>query len=221
MSKAISRRATLYEMIRDYGQAAKDIRRLVSLQTKQLEEKTTQSGALDRSVSSVSDLRQSRLRLSEIVEEARKEIPLDMYLILGVEPSVSASEIKKAYRKAALRHHPDKAGQSLARSDNGDDKLWKEIAEEVQKDAEKLFKMIGEAYALLSDSIKRSRYDAEEEMRNAQKKRDGSGTSRTHTDAQGYPFERSGSRRQWREVWRSYGSSPSRGSEGNRWARYS
>lgn len=69
-------------MIRDYGQAAKDIQRLVSLQTKQLEEKTTQSGALDRSVSSVSDLRQSRLRLSEIEEEARKEIPLDMYLIL-------------------------------------------------------------------------------------------------------------------------------------------
>ena len=42
----------------------------------------------------------------------------------------------------------------MARCDNGDDKLWKEIAEEVHKDADKLFKMIGEAYAVLSDSIK-------------------------------------------------------------------
>ncbi|XP_059429535.1 uncharacterized protein LOC132163311 isoform X2 [Corylus avellana] len=219
--KAISRRATLYEMIRDYGQAARDLQRIVSLLNKQVEEKTNQSGASDRLITGANDLRQARLRLSEIEEEARKEIPLDMYLILGIEPSVSASEIKKAYRKAALRHHPDKAGQSLARSDNGDDKLWKEIAEEVHKDADKLFKMIGEAYAVLSDATKRSRYDAEEEMRNAQKKRNGSSTSRTHTDAQCYPHERSSTRRQWRDVWRSYGNSSFRGSEGNQWDRYS
>lgn len=35
-----------------------------------------------------------------------------------------------------------------------DDGLWKEIAEEVHKDADRLFKMIGEAYAVLSDSTK-------------------------------------------------------------------
>ncbi|KAG6632361.1 uncharacterized protein LOC122292374 [Carya illinoinensis] len=219
--KALSRRATLYEMIRDYGQAAKDLQRLVSLLNKQVEQKTNQSRASDRSISGANDLRQARLRLSEVEEEARKEIPLDMYHILGIEPSVSASEIKKAYRKAALRHHPDKAGQSLARSDNGDDKLWKEIAEEVHRDADKLFKMIGEAYAVLSDPIKRSRYDAEEEMRNAQKKRSESSTARTHTDAQYYPYERSGSGRHWREVWRSYGNSASRGPEDNRWGRHS
>ena len=46
------------------------------------------------------------------------------------------------------------ASQSLAKSDNGDDRLWKATAEEVHKDADKLFKMIGEAYAVLSDSIK-------------------------------------------------------------------
>ncbi|KAL5566683.1 hypothetical protein UlMin_029847 [Ulmus minor] len=206
--KAISRRATLYEMIRDYGQAADDLRRLVTLLTKQVEEKSNQLRASDRSIgSSTNDLRQARLRLSEIEEEARKDIPLDMYLILGVEPSVSASEIKKAYRKAALRYHPDKAGQFLAKNDNGDDGLWKEIAAEVHKDADRLFKMIGEAYAVLSDPTKRARYDAEEEMRNALRKRNGSSTSRANTDTQNYPFERSGSRRQWREVWRSYGTS--------------
>ncbi|KAM3741242.1 hypothetical protein ACB098_08G161200 [Castanea mollissima] len=219
--KAISRRATLYEMIRDYGQAASDLQRLVSILTKQVEERTNQSGAVDRSNSCANDLRHARLRLAEIEEEARKEIPLDMYLILGIGPSVSASDIKKAYRKAALKHHPDKASQSLAKSDNGDDKLWKAIAAEVHKDADKLFKMIGEAYAVLSDSIKRSRYDAEEEMRNAQKKRTGSSTSRAQTDAQYHSFETSSSRRHWREVWRSYGNSSSRGSEGTRVGRYS
>ncbi|XP_057998823.1 uncharacterized protein LOC110662685 isoform X2 [Hevea brasiliensis] len=203
--KAISRRSTLYEMIRDYGQAASDLHRLVALLTKQVEEKTKQFGSSDRIGNLANDLRQARLRLSTIEEESSKEIPLDMYLILGVEPSASALEIKKAYRKAALRHHPDKAGQSLARSENGDDGLWKDIGEEIHKHADRLFKMIGEAYAVLSDPTKRSQYDLEEERMNAGKKHNGRSTYSTYTDVQNYQFERSGTRRQWREVWRSYG----------------
>lgn len=80
-SQAISRRAALYEMIRDYGQAAKDLQKLVSLLNKELE-KTYHYGTSDRSSTSANDLRQARLRLAEIEEESRKEIPLDMYLIL-------------------------------------------------------------------------------------------------------------------------------------------
>ncbi|KAH9789978.1 Heat shock protein DnaJ with tetratricopeptide repeat-containing protein [Citrus sinensis] len=151
--KAISRRATLYEMIRDYDHAASDFHRLIALLTKQIE-KSNQSGVSDRSINLANDLRQARMRLTAVEEEARKDIPLDMYLILGVESSVSVADIKRGYRKAALRHHPDKAGQSLVRSDNGDDGLWKEIGAEVHKDAEKLFKMIAEAYAVLSDPSK-------------------------------------------------------------------
>jgi len=63
----------------------------------------------------------------------------DYYEILGVDKKASGSEIKKAYRKMALKYHPDK---------NPDD-----------KDAEKRFKEAAEAYEVLSDSDKRARYD--------------------------------------------------------------
>lgn len=69
-------------MIRDYARAASDLRRLVSLLSKGVEDKTNHLGVSDRSINYTNDLKQNRIRLSEIEEEARKEIPLDMYLIL-------------------------------------------------------------------------------------------------------------------------------------------
>lgn len=46
-------------------------------------------------------------------------------------------------------------GQFLARNDGGDDgRLWKDNVEKVHEDADRLFKMIGEAYAVLSDADK-------------------------------------------------------------------
>ncbi|PWA81145.1 dnaJ domain, Tetratricopeptide-like helical domain protein [Artemisia annua] len=194
--KAISRRASLYEMIRDYGQAAKDLQRLVSLLKTQVEEKGIPSGASDK-LCQINELKQTQQQLSNVEEESRKGFPLNMYLILGVESTASAPEIKKAYRKAALRHHPDKAAQSLSRSDDGDDGLWKEIAANVYKDADRLFKMIGEAYAVLSNASKRSQYDQDEEMRNDTKRFTRSDSSRTATDVQTSVFARSRSQRQW------------------------
>lgn len=64
---------------------------------------------------------------------------MDYYKVLGVEKSADASEIKKAYRKLALKYHPDR------NKDN--------------KEAEDKFKQISEAYAVLSDKDKRQQYD--------------------------------------------------------------
>ncbi|KAK6941774.1 DnaJ domain [Dillenia turbinata] len=203
--KAISRRASLYEKIRDFGQAVADLQKLVSLLEGQSHRRADNSGSSDRPTNTGKELRQARKRLSLMDEEAKKEKSLDMYLILGVKRSDVASDIKKAYRKAALRHHPDKAGQYLARSEGGNDgQLWKEIAEVVYKDADRLFKMIGEAYAVLSDPTKRSDYDLEEELRIQPK------DIRRHTgrpsDVYSHPFKRD-TEQYCRERWKTYGSS--------------
>jgi curved DNA-binding protein len=63
----------------------------------------------------------------------------DYYKILGLERSASADDVRKAYRKLAMKHHPDQ---------NPDD-----------KQAEDRFKDINEAYQVLGDPQKRSRYD--------------------------------------------------------------
>ncbi|XP_052175139.1 uncharacterized protein LOC127789991 [Diospyros lotus] len=205
-TKAVSRRATLYETIRDYEQAASDLRRLISLLEKQSQENIGQSGTPDgQNGSKDKQLKQARSRLSLVEGKNKKGISLDHYLILGIKPSDTTAEIKKAYRKSALKHHPDKVGQFLARSDSGyDGQLWREIGDEVHKDADRLFKMIGEAYAVLSDETKRSQYDLEEELRNTQKE---SRASRGFSDFHSSPSENGANRRYSQKFWKTHGSS--------------
>jgi DnaJ family protein C protein 7 len=80
--QAVSRRAALHEMIRDYGQAASDLQRLVSVLENLSDEKVRQSSKPARSTSRTKELRQARQHLSLMEEEAKKGIPLDLYRIL-------------------------------------------------------------------------------------------------------------------------------------------
>nr|GEW17476.1 DnaJ domain, zinc finger, CCHC-type, tetratricopeptide-like helical domain protein [Tanacetum cinerariifolium] len=152
--KAISRRANLHEKIRDYEEAALDLQRLVCLLEKRSEKKY------------LDELTIARRRLSSTNINMKKGMTLDLYLILGLKGSESGSEIKKAYHKAALKHHPDKAGTFLSRSESvADGHVLKEIFTTIHQDADKLFKKIGEAYAVLSDASKRFKYNLEDSMK--------------------------------------------------------
>ncbi|MHB8839334.1 MAG: molecular chaperone DnaJ [Gemmatimonadaceae bacterium] len=63
----------------------------------------------------------------------------DFYQVLGVERNASDDDIKQAYRKLAMKHHPDRNGGS--------------------KEAEETFKLVTEAYDVLKDPQKRAAYD--------------------------------------------------------------
>ena len=63
----------------------------------------------------------------------------DYYEVLGLQKGASDAEIKSAFRKMAMKYHPDR---------NPDD-----------KEAEEKFKEVNEAYSILSDPDKKSKYD--------------------------------------------------------------
>ncbi|KAF3010157.1 hypothetical protein G7054_g11148 [Neopestalotiopsis clavispora] len=66
---------------------------------------------------------------------------LDLYELLGVERSATPDQIKKAYRKLALKHHPDK------------------VPEDQREESEAKFKAVTQAYEILRDEEKREMYD--------------------------------------------------------------
>lgn len=92
---------------------------------------------LDKSMEVKNALKDAKLQL-------KKSKRKDYYKILGITKSATEDEIKKAYRKRALVHHPDRHANAT---------------DEEKKDQEKKFKEVGEAYTILSDPNKRSRYD--------------------------------------------------------------
>lgn len=87
--------------------------------------------------------------LQEAKLELKKSKRKDYYKLLGVEKTATDDEIKRAYKKLALVHHPDRHGSD---------------PEEEREEHEKKFKDIGEAYAVLSDETKRHRYDTGQDL---------------------------------------------------------
>ncbi|KAE8352520.1 DnaJ domain-containing protein [Aspergillus coremiiformis] len=79
--------------------------------------------------------------IPDIPDEVEAPLETDLYETLGVEGDATADQIKTAYRKLALRHHPDKA------------------PEDEKEEANTKFQQIAFAYAILSDEHRRRRFD--------------------------------------------------------------
>ncbi|POS69378.1 DnaJ domain-containing protein [Diaporthe helianthi] len=81
--------------------------------------------------------------MSDSEESMAPEPPvIDPYEVLGLERTATADQVKKAYRKASLRSHPDK------------------VPADEKDEATSAFQSIAFAYAILSDPARRKRYDA-------------------------------------------------------------
>lgn len=83
-----------------------------------------------------------RLYMAKLALKKSKQ--KDYYKILGIDKNASTDDIKKAYKKGAMVHHPDRHANAT---------------EDEKKEQEKKFKEVGEAYGILSDPKKRLRYD--------------------------------------------------------------
>ena len=84
-----------------------------------------------------------RRHYAMVQRRATRDGQLNPYFVLGLGTSATSSEIKTTYRKLALKYHPDKTS-----------------SQDLEKNvAEGLFKIISEAYTVLSDPDKKAKYD--------------------------------------------------------------
>jgi DnaJ family protein C protein 7 len=143
-SKLLQNRALCRIQLKDYKGAIADCEQALKLEPSYTKAKKTKANALGQSgdwesaVRELKELAEQDPQDASIAKEVRKaELELkkskrkDYYKIIGVDKDADENQIKKAYRKAAIIHHPDK---------NPDD-----------EDAAERFKDIGEAYETLSD----------------------------------------------------------------------
>ena len=97
---------------------------------------------LVRDPATVSELESNIRSTKAAIKQAKRK---DYYKILGVDRDATEAQLKKAYRKAALKWHPDRHTSST---------------DEQKKQAEAMFKDVNEAYEVLQDATKRRRYDS-------------------------------------------------------------
>jgi len=121
--KAFVHRATIHNAKELYEEAARDLETALKLDP------------------SKTELRHEIQTAKMAAKRAKRK---DYYKILDIPKGASEDDIRKAYKKRALLHHPDRHAGAT---------------ELVQKEQEKNFKDVGEAYEVLSDPKKRFRYD--------------------------------------------------------------
>ncbi|TID24523.1 TPR-like protein [Venturia nashicola] len=152
-SKILQNRALCYTRMKEYTSAIADCERALQLDPSYIKARKTKAKALglsgdwDNAVKEYKSIAGSNPSEPGIAQEVRNaELELkkskrkDYYKILGVEKDADETAVKKAYRKLAIIHHPDKNPDDAAAADR--------------------FKDIGEAYETLSDPQKRQRYDS-------------------------------------------------------------
>lgn len=156
-SKILQNRALAFTKLRMHEQAIADCDKALALDPSYIKARKTKANALGladrweeaaREWKALSELdpedRSLRQELRKAEMELKKSQRKDYYKILGVPKDADDKDIKKAYRKLAVIHHPDK--------NPGDEA------------AEARFKDIGEAYETLSDPQKRARYDSGDDL---------------------------------------------------------
>merc|ERR1712223_1393799 len=126
--KAYLRRAKSYMELQKFEEAVRDYERVHKMDRSNFE---------------------YRQLLNQAKHELKKSLRKDYYKILGVDRNANEGEIKKAYKKRALEHHPDRHVGAT---------------EDEKQEHEKKFKEIGEAYGVLSDAKQKSRYDAGQDL---------------------------------------------------------
>ncbi|KAL8758750.1 MAG: hypothetical protein Q9184_003842 [Pyrenodesmia sp. 2 TL-2023] len=156
-SKLYQNRAMASIKLKDYKSAVSDCDRALSLDNSYTKARKTRARALGESGSWEEAVREFKaiyesnpnepgiekdIHYAEL--ELKKSKRKDYYKLLGIEKDAGDNDIKKAYRKLAIVHHPDK--------NPGDEA------------AAGKFKEIGEAYECLSDPEKRARYDSGEDL---------------------------------------------------------
>jgi tetratricopeptide (TPR) repeat protein len=153
--KALSRRATLHESIRCWDDAIKDLRSYLEIAGNSQYDLFATPQERKNALAAATD----RLRRLDTIKVTQANSQVDMYRILGLEhlkEEATQSDIKKAYRALALKYHPDKANRNMP--------SWAP-ASELHDDADRLFKLIGETNAQLSDQALRRVYDETERIR--------------------------------------------------------
>ncbi|XP_026667389.1 dnaJ homolog subfamily C member 7 isoform X2 [Ceratina calcarata] len=125
--KALLRRAASYMELKEFEEATHDLEKAYKMDS---------SREINRLLTN------AKLAL-------KKSKRKDYYKILGIDKNASTDDIKKAYRKRAMVHHPDRHPYAT---------------EGEKKEQEKKFKEVGEAYGILSDPKKRSRYDSGDDL---------------------------------------------------------